>query len=401
MRVYIFLAVILLSSGQVFAKDEKTPDRYKELEQRLKELNFPNARWWTKWEDLIKKYEAGLVGPQGPAGPQGPVGPQGPAGPQGPRGLPGPKGDQGIAGPQGGKGDQGLQGPMGLAGANGEKGDQGAVGLPGAKGDKGDQGIAGPQGPIGLPGVRGDSGATGPQGIQGPKGDSADPAELSALKDQISDLKTQNSILMQVVNALRPCSGSVSFSNAASNHCTVIEGDLVFDSGDDQLASQNGGIFYGDIRSITEVKGSILIRNTAIVERIYYGFPSLTKVGGSVVYSTNQNLISMISSNFLANIGSDLIFENMPRFSLVMLSRLRSIGRHLIFKDLSGFNFKDNAFSTLISINGNLLVSNLPVAENTPFNFFPTLTSVVGSYSITGTMISSSEIDQFAARLGK
>jgi hypothetical protein len=57
--------------------------------------------------------------------------------------------------------------------------------------------------PIGLPGVRGDSGATGTQGIQGPKGNSADPAELSALKDQIFDLKNQNSILMEVVNALR------------------------------------------------------------------------------------------------------------------------------------------------------------------------------------------------------
>ncbi len=77
----------------------------------------------------------------------------------------------------------------------------------------------------------------------------------------------------------------------------MIVGELVFDASD-QLASQNGGIFYGDIRSITEVKGSILIRNTVMVERIYYEFPFLTKVGGSVVYSSNQNLISRISSNF-------------------------------------------------------------------------------------------------------
>lgn len=76
-----------------------------------------------------------------------------------------------------------------------------------------------------------------------------------------------------------------------------------------------------------------------------------------------------------------------------MLSRLRSIGRHLIFKDLSGYNFKDNAFSSLVSINGSMTIANLPIAENSPFNFFPVLTTLIGNYSITGTSIPGSDID--------
>lgn len=292
MNFFLFLATFLIfTSIQAFAKDDKSSDRNKVQIQKLQPINFPNAIWWCKWEELLKKYEAGLKGVPGPVGPQGPIGAGGPVGPQGHKGD---KGDQGITG---------SQGPAGPTGANGEKGEQVPVGLPGPKGDKGDEGIAGPLGPVGLLGPRGDVGPTGPQGLEGPKGDSADPAQLNALRDQIFDLKLQNSILMQVVNSLRPCSGSVSFSAAATNRCTVIEGDLVFDANDDSVASQNAGVFYGDIRTITEVKGSIVIRDTAIVERIYYGFPSLTRVGGNVVYSNNQRLTAMISSNFIASIG--------------------------------------------------------------------------------------------------
>jgi hypothetical protein len=124
------------------------------------------ARITNSGNNIIKVYEAGLVGPQGPQGPAG--GPQGPQGPQGPAG--GPQGPQGASGPQGPQGPQGTTGPTGPTGT-GTQGPQGPQGTAGSQGPQGPQGV-GPQGPQGPQGIAGSQGPQGPQGVgsQGPQG---------------------------------------------------------------------------------------------------------------------------------------------------------------------------------------------------------------------------------------